>query len=171
MLKEAHPELIEVVGGQVMNTHTSFHRRMLHAEEAHAAYNIALRTSTGYEASLARREPVHAHPHPLLHRVTGLCCARAAECRRRPAAQSNPLRARRDLGLWRAARLGSAAVQIERRRGRVCTRSQCVHLPCVREADGDQGAAGEECCSLETATAQATAREPTAAGLYATRGA
>ena len=102
MLKEAHPELIEVVGGQVMNTHTSFHRRMLHAEEAHAAYNIALRTSTGYEASLARREPVHAHPHPLLHRVTGLCCARTAECRRRPAAQSNPLRARRDLGLWRA---------------------------------------------------------------------
>ena len=32
-----------------MNTHTSFHQRLLRTQNAHAAYDIALRTSTGYE--------------------------------------------------------------------------------------------------------------------------
>ncbi|KAL1499742.1 hypothetical protein AB1Y20_012429 [Prymnesium parvum] len=52
MLKEKWPDLIEVVGGQVMNTHSSFHRRLLDTADPHVAYDIALRTSTGYEPSI-----------------------------------------------------------------------------------------------------------------------
>lgn len=49
-LKERHPRLIEIVGAQVMNTHSSFHHRMLNAGEAgRAAYDYALRTTSGYE--------------------------------------------------------------------------------------------------------------------------
>ena len=66
MLKELHPELIEVVGGQVMNTHTSFHRRLLSAENVHAAYDIALRTSTGYEPAAAEDKRLN---RPLYERV------------------------------------------------------------------------------------------------------
>ena len=52
IVKEAHPDLIEVVGGQVMNTHSSFHSRMLSFWRPEVAYDIALRLSTGYEPSI-----------------------------------------------------------------------------------------------------------------------
>jgi hypothetical protein len=59
-LKEAWPTKIEVVGGQVMNTHTSFHRRMLRTEGAREvgrlAYDIALRISSHYEPTPANDE-------------------------------------------------------------------------------------------------------------------
>ena len=52
IVKESHPELIEVVGGQVMNTHSSFHSRMRAFRRPEVAYDIALRLSTGYEPSI-----------------------------------------------------------------------------------------------------------------------
>ena len=49
-LKERHPHLIDIVGAQVMNTHSAFHKRMLRAGEVgRAAYDYALRTTSGYE--------------------------------------------------------------------------------------------------------------------------
>ena len=51
ILKEAHPELIEVVGAQVMNTHTSFGQRLHSTENPHAAYDIALRLTTHFDPS------------------------------------------------------------------------------------------------------------------------
>lgn len=49
-LKSAHPELIEVVGGQVMNSHTAFESRMLEAGGVgRTAYDIALRLTSGYQ--------------------------------------------------------------------------------------------------------------------------
>ncbi len=52
VLKERHPELIEVVGGQVMNTPSSFHSRMRAFRRPEVPYDIALRLSTGYEPSI-----------------------------------------------------------------------------------------------------------------------
>ena len=75
-LKERHPRWIEIVGAQVMNTHTSFHRRMLLAGEAgRAAYDYALRTTSGYEPGVdgkccdgkveqATSAPPPPHTHP-----------------------------------------------------------------------------------------------------------
>lgn len=49
-LKEKYPSKIDVVGGHVMNTYASFHRRMLRTElGGHVAYDLAMRVTSGYE--------------------------------------------------------------------------------------------------------------------------
>eukprot|EP00466_Bigelowiella_natans_P004920 jgi/Bigna1/81105/fgenesh1_pg.77_\ len=54
ILKEEAPSLIEVVGGQVMNTHSSFHHRFHSSQNAGVAFDIALRVSTGFEPSIEK---------------------------------------------------------------------------------------------------------------------
>ena len=49
-LKEAQPGLVDVVGGQVMNTPAAFHSRFARAgAEGRCAYDLALRITSGYE--------------------------------------------------------------------------------------------------------------------------
>ena len=52
LLKEAHPQLIEVVGAQVMNTHAAFHRRLQRTAHPAIAYDLALRLSTSYHPTV-----------------------------------------------------------------------------------------------------------------------
>lgn len=57
-LKERHPGWIDIVGAQVMNTPSAFHRRMLRAGEAgRAAFDYALRTTSGYEPAVGEKNP------------------------------------------------------------------------------------------------------------------
>ena len=69
IVKEAHPELIEVVGGQVMNTHSTFHSRMLSFWRPEVAYDIALRLATGYEPSIPTPGFAQGKNVPLDHRL------------------------------------------------------------------------------------------------------
>ena len=54
LLQQQRPELIEVVGGQVMNTHSSFGSRLLTTSDPRVAYDIALRISSSYMPFIAQ---------------------------------------------------------------------------------------------------------------------
>ena len=53
VLQMRQPDQIEVVGGQVMNTHSSFHSRLLAERDPHLAYDIALRIASFYHPTIA----------------------------------------------------------------------------------------------------------------------
>ena len=48
-LKEQHPSLIDVVGGQAFNSHASFHKRFSRTDHGRLGYDIALRVMSGYQ--------------------------------------------------------------------------------------------------------------------------
>lgn len=52
LVKIDQDDWIEVVGGQVLNTHAMFNPRLLRSQSPAAAFDVALRISTGYEPSV-----------------------------------------------------------------------------------------------------------------------